>query len=471
MNPSPVLCWLRRDLRLSDHATLSRAQQCGPVLAVFVFDPALLTGLPANDKRVAFICAALDEIRTRLRALGSELVVSYGDPQQQLPHIAANCGARQLFFARDYEPMALARDAEIVQTLEAQGVVVEAVKDQVVFEQDELLNKAGQPYTVFTPYARAWRARLTPASYAAWPVKLESRDFAARDSLPAQWRGDEKPIGVQGFASANLAALNIRTGERGALALLQDFAMRIARYGELRDYPARKGVSYLSAHLRFGTVSIRELVRLALDDDSAGAMVWLNELIWREFYQQWLWHFPEAGQTSFKPAYRNLAWPGEDRHFDAWCAGQTGYPLIDAAMRQLKLSGYMHNRLRMVAASFLVKDLLIDWQRGERYFASQLLDYDMAANCGGWQWAASTGCDAQPWFRIFNPVTQSQKFDADGHFIRRYVPELAMLDAQAIHAPWLAKTLPDGFVLGRDYPTPIVEHASQREKALALFGR
>ncbi|MCL6263620.1 deoxyribodipyrimidine photo-lyase [Craterilacuibacter sp. RT1T] len=471
MNPSPVLCWLRRDLRLSDHAALSRAQQCGPVLAVFVFDPALLAGLPRNDKRVTFICAALDEIRAGLRALGSELVVCYGDPLQQLPRIAQDCAARQLFFARDYEPMALARDAAVTQALQALGVEVEAVKDQVVFEQDELLTKAGQPYSVFTPYARAWRARLTPASYAPWQVKLDSRHFAARSGLPAQWLGDEKPIGVTGFTRADLAALNIQSGERGARVLLKDFATRIARYSELRDYPARKGVSYLSAHLRFGTVSIRELVRLALGDGSAGAMVWLNELIWREFYQQWLWHFPTAAHTSFKPAYRTLRWPGEDSHFAAWCAGQTGYPLVDAAMRQLNETGYMHNRLRMVAASFLVKDLLIDWQRGERYFASQLLDYDMAANCGGWQWAASTGCDAQPWFRIFNPVTQSQKFDADGQFIRRYVPELAMLDAQAIHAPWLAKTLPASFQLGRDYPAPIVEHASQREKALALFGR
>ncbi|MGL6072299.1 cryptochrome/photolyase family protein [Craterilacuibacter sp.] len=467
----PILCWLRRDLRLSDHAALARAQQAGPVLALFIFDPALLDTLPPDDKRIAFICAALAEIRQQLRQLGSELVLCHGDPLAVIPSLAAQTGARQLFFARDYEPMARQRDAAITAQLEAQGIHVEAVKDQVIFEQDEVLSAAGKPYTVFTPYARAWRARLAPQDHAPWQVVLDSRHFVARASLPPALQGSDAPITVTGFEAVDLAAQNIRTGMHGAQALLDDFAGRIADYAALRDFPARKGVSYLSAHLRFGTVSIRALVQLALNEASAGAQVWLNELVWREFYQQLLWHYPEVEQASFKPAYRELAWPGEDAHFTAWCEGRTGYPLIDAAMLQLNSSGYMHNRLRMVAASFLVKDLLIDWRRGEHYFAAKLLDYDLAANNGGWQWAASTGCDAQPWFRIFNPVTQSQKFDPDGRFIRRYLPALAALDNKAIHAPWLAKTLPDGFSLGHDYPAPIVDHAAQRGKALALFGR
>jgi len=255
------------------------------------------------------------------------------------------------------------------------------------------------------------------------------------------------------------------------LALLQRFARKLPHYKTLRDYPGEAGVSGLSVHLRFGTISIREAVTLALSQQNEGAECWLNELIWREFYQQLLWHFPNVAGESFKPEYRQLQFPGETAWFEAWCEGRTGYPIVDAAMRQLNQTGYMHNRLRMIVASFLVKDLLIDWRRGEAYFAAKLMDFDLAANNGGWQWAASTGCDAQPYFRIFNPVTQSEKFDPEGRFIRRYLPELAALDNKAIHAPWQAKQLPAGFRLGTDYPVPIVDHAVQRERALQLFGK
>jgi deoxyribodipyrimidine photo-lyase len=275
-----------------------------------------------------------------------------------------------------------------------------------------------------------------------------------------------------GFEATNLRALHIEPGARGAHAALQDFLPRIDRYDETRDLPAVRGVSYLSVHNRFGTLSIRKLARLARERRSHGAATWLNELIWRDFYFQILYHFPHAAESAFKPRYDKLSFKNKHLHFTAWCEAKTGYPLVDAAMRQINQTGYMHNRLRMIVASFLVKDLLIDWRWGEKYFADNLNDFDLAANNGGWQWAASTGCDAQPYFRIFNPVTQSQRFDAQGKFIRRYLPELANVPDKYLHAPWTLPPLEQqaaGCVIGRDYPGPIVDHDTARREALALY--
>jgi len=267
--------------------------------------------------------------------------------------------------------------------------------------------------------------------------------------------------------------LKLPTGMSGGARLLDDFLARIDRYQDARDFPAQKGPSYLSVHLRFGTVSIRQLAAAAWQQGGHGAQTWLSELIWRDFYHQILWHRPDvAAGHAFKRQYDALPWLNPPGHFEAWCEARTGYPLVDAAMRQLNQTGYMHNRLRMVAASFLTKDLLVDWRRGERYFADKLIDFDLAANSGGWQWAASVGCDAQPWFRIFNPVTQSERFDAQGQFIRRYLPELAKVSDKYIHAPWTmpaAEQQRTGCVVGRDTPAPIVDHAAQRALALALF--
>jgi deoxyribodipyrimidine photo-lyase len=277
-----------------------------------------------------------------------------------------------------------------------------------------------------------------------------------------------------GFVRTNLASLGVESGMSGARRALGRFAPRIGDYAQERDYPALDGVSYLGVHNRFGTVSIRALARMARASDGAGAATWLSELAWRDFFFQVLWHHPRAAVSSFRAEYANLAWPGADAHFDAWREGRTGYPFVDAGMRQLLETGYMHNRLRMVTASFLAKDLLVDWRRGERHFAGHLNDFDLAANNGGWQWAASTGCDAQPYFRIFNPVAQSEKFDPGGRFIRRYVPELARVPDAFVHAPWKLPPLEQqaaGCVIGRDYPGPIVDHAAQRVKALALYGR
>ena len=466
MHDSPALMWFRRDLRATDNTALYQAlQSCPQVHCVFVLDSNILQQLPTDDRRLAFIHAALGELDGTLRAHGGSLRVLQGDPVTLIPQLAQELGCQQVFCNRDYEPYARQRDAKVAASLAANGRSLNSYKDQVIFECDEVQTGQGKPYTVFTPYMKAWRKRFSAllAQPVPSPLRGAIADVPAAQQLPS--------LREIGFEDASLDGLKVATGRSGALELLQGFSRRLKHYRNCRDYPAVKGVSYLSAHLRFGTLSVREAVSVALADGSDGAECWLNELIWREFYQQLLWHFPQVAETSFKEVYRDLQFPGEDAWFEAWCEGCTGYPIVDAAMRQLNHSGYMHNRLRMIVASFLVKDLLIDWRRGEAYFAAKLLDFDLAANNGGWQWAASTGCDAQPYFRIFNPVTQSEKFDPDGKFIRRYVPELALLDTKAIHAPWLAKSLPAGFRLGQDYPAPIVDHAQQRDLALALFGR
>ena len=340
-------------------------------------------------------------------------------------------------------------------------IAFHSFKDQAIFDRDDVLTLAGKPYAVFTPYKNAWLKRLTAADCAACHCQgaLARLEHAGVPSL------DEF-----GFASTDLIELGIQPGMSGARALWDEFrAERIARYGAMRDFPAVKGVSYLSVHLRFGTISIRELVRAAREKD---ADAWLGELVWRDFYFMILDHFPHVVGHAFKPEYDAIAWEDWPDGLAAWREGRTGYPLVDAAMRQLQHCGWMHNRLRMVVASFLTKDLGIDWRLGERHFAEQLNDFDLAANNGGWQWAASTGCDAQPYFRIFNPVTQSEKFDPEGKFIRRYVPELARLANRQVHSPWLMSRSAQeaaGVIIGRDYPLPIVDHARARADTLARY--
>jgi deoxyribodipyrimidine photo-lyase len=472
------------------------------VYCAFVFDRDILEALPQRaDRRVAFIHGALKEIDQWLAARGSRLIVMHDRAPQAIAALAQHLQVSTVYAARDYEPDAVRRDTAVAGLLAAQGRSLSLHKDQVVFDTDEVLTGASKPFSVFTPYRNAWMKRLQALGDDASPhTPLAPRSISAADSAtlaapPADLPPAQTPgavgrgavIGVPelselGFEPANLDALGIVPGEAGARTLLNDFRERIGRYHTARDFPGIKGPSYLSVHLRFGTVSIRELVRTALEalrtqpEGADGARTWLSELVWREFYFQVLHHHPHSTQRSFRPEYDAIQWAsGDDAQalFAAWCEGRTGYPLVDAAIAQIRASGYMHNRLRMVVASFLCKDLGLDWRWGERWFAEQLIDYDQSANVGGWQWAASSGCDAQPWFRIFNPVTQSEKFDPQGAFIRRYVPALARMPAQWVHAPWLAphvQQVQAGCIVGQDYPLPVVDHAQARLTTLARYG-
>jgi len=463
---SAALVWFRRDLRCQDNAALHHALLAHErVHCVFVFDSTILDPLPRRDRRVEFILRAVEELDAGLRALGGGLLVRHGDPLTEIPKLAASLGVVAVYANRDYEPAAMARDASVARRLTSADF--HEFKDQVVFERDEILTQGGTPFSIFTPYKNAWLRRLGASDLATREVE----PHAARLAPPGV---DERlpTLAGLGFETTDLADLRMPTGMSGAQALFRDFAERIDDYAAKRDFPAQKGCSYLSAHLRFGTVSIRQLAAYAQGHGGRGAETWLAELIWRDFYHAVLWHHPRVVTQCFKPEFDALRWDHAPDLLAAWQAGLTGYPLVDAAMRQLTQAGWMHNRLRMVTASFLTKDLGIDWRLGEAWFAGKLLDFDLAANNGGWQWAASTGCDTQPWFRIFNPVAQSEKFDPDGRFIRRYVPELERVPAKFIHAPWrmgdseLARC---GLRLGHDYPMPVVDHAEARERTLARF--
>ena len=458
--PGDALCWIRRDLRLHDHAALSAATAHHQrVAVVFVFDALILNALEdRDDKRVTFIYESLAEIDAALRARGSRLIVLHGDPVELIPRLAQELRVDAVYANHDDEPYAIARDQSVARTLQSQSQKLNTFKDHVIFERQEVTTQSGGDFRVYTPYMRAWRARLRPADVAERSVDDKSFWLNLPESAPAL-----APLSVYGFQSSELW---LKPGASGGKERLDAFTQDLPHYGQRRDFPAISGTSGLSVHLRFGTISIREAVRHAQRHDSAGSTKWLNELIWRDFYQMIMSRFPRAMTTSFKPEYRDLVWPGPTEHLEAWKEGQTGYPIVDAAMRELRQTGWMHNRLRMIVASFLTKDLLVSWQDGEAHFARYLLDFDLASNNGGWQWAASTGVDAQPYFRIFNPVSQSLKFDPEGTYIRRWVPEIAYLDAKDIHAPWQL-----GLMNPANYPAPIVDHATQRALALELLAK
>ena len=487
-----ALVWLRRDLRVDDHAALYHAlTSARRVWCAFVFDTAILDALPRVDRRVEFIRDSLVGVDAELRALaashgvdGGGLIVVHGLAAEVLPALAGALRVQAVFANHDDDPYAVERDARVRGRLSELGIALHTSKDHVIFERDEVLTQGGSPFSVFTPYKNAWLAKLDPYFVRAYPVAKHASALAPRPPTPpalavgSAWAGVPTLADI-GFEPSNLHQLKLPSGPAGAAELLDDFlAERIDRYHETRDFPAVKGPSYLSTHLRFGTVSVRRLAREAwrrTQAGSRGAEVWLGELVWRDFYHQILHHHPQVVGRAFRPEYERIRWEHgrhADDHFAAWCEGRTGYPLVDAAMHQINQTGYMHNRLRMVVASFLTKDLGIDWRRGEAWFADRLNDFDLAANNGGWQWAASTGCDAQPYFRIFNPVAQSRKFDPEGRFIRRYLPQLSKLPDKLIHAPWLARPADldaAGVELGRDYPAPIVDHAQARERTLQRY--
>ncbi|MBI5278481.1 MAG: deoxyribodipyrimidine photo-lyase [Burkholderiales bacterium] len=478
------LMWFRRDLRAADNAAFSNAlRACRQVHCVFAFDTAILDALPRADRRVEFIRDSLVQLDATLRELagraGAGLITCRGLAADEVPRLAVQLGVQAVFTNNDYEPAAMARDASVLGALARHGIAFHGYKDQVVFERREVLTQGGAPYSVFTPYKRAWLARLQaddlqPHGVDDAVATLADRPEGLRKAVPS--------LAELGFEPTNLHELRLPVGEAGARELVQDFLPRIDSYHETRDFPALKGPSYLSVHLRFGTVSIRQLAREAHArsfNGSHGAATWLAELVWRDFYFQVLANFKVADEQGrshcFRREFEKVPWEKgrkANELFRAWCEGRTGYPLVDAAMAQINQTGYMHNRLRMVVASFLTKDLGVDWKRGERYFAEKLNDYDLAANNGGWQWSAGTGCDAQPWFRIFNPVAQSRKFDPEGKFIRRYLPHLAELPDEALHAPWLARPVDlagAGVELGGNYPLPLVDHDEARLATKARY--
>ena len=479
------LMWFRRDLRSKDNAALAHALRCCRELhCAFVFDGDILQSLPRQDRRVQFIHESLQVLDAALRRMaGSEragLIAVHARASTEIPALAKRLGVQAVFANHDYEPQALARDAAVRGALAQDGILLLTFKDQVIFEKTELLTQSGLAYSVFTPYKNAWLRKLHTQPVQPWTVPAHTSTLAPRpDGVPHAL----PTLNDLGFAPSQTKGMPLQGGQDSAQALLAGFAHRIDRYHETRDYPAIRGPSYLSVHLRFGTLSVRAAVGLAhalAATGNQGAQTWLSELIWRDFYFQILANFPHVvdahgSSHSFRREYDAIRWEsGKTAYalFDAWCQGLTGYPLVDAAMAQINQTGYMHNRLRMVVASFLCKTLGLDWRWGERYFALQLNDFDLAANNGGWQWASSSGCDAQPYFRIFNPVSQSQRFDPEGKFIRKYLPQLSKLSLTAIHEPWsasLADLAAAGVVLGQNYPHRVVIHEEQRQRTLERY--
>ncbi len=462
-----VIHWFRRDLRVTDNVALHEASVRGDrLIPLFVLEDAFRTGPDVGAARLAFLFQSLEVLRRNLEHLGHRLIIRHGKSEEVLPEFARETGATAVFANKRYEPYGQARDRRVAAALYEKGVGFELYKDAVAWEEREILNLSGAPYTVFTPYSKAWKSRPAPAP---WP-----RLKAATATIPSPAIPSDPLILDPAELGFPLKQSLPPAGERAAKDLLDRFlAGPVLRYDTDRNFPAVDGTSSLSPHFRAGTIGLRAvLARLAATRERAdergrrGCDIWLNELIWREFYQQVLHNFPHVLKGCFRPEYDALEWSDNEEHFQAWCAGRTGYPIVDAAMRCLTATGTMHNRLRMIVSMFLTKDLLISWRRGERWFMQQLVDGDLGANNGGWQWSAGTGTDAAPYFRIFNSVTQGEKFDPEGAFVRRWVPELASLPNETLHQPWEEPFFsPARF----KYPARIVLHEEQRPKCLAMF--
>ena len=420
--------WFRRDLRLYDNHALFQALKSGyPVLPVFIFDKEILDKLNSKtDARVSFIYAEIQKMKTELERNGSSLKIFHTKPSDAFRELTEKYEIQAVFANKDYEPYARQRDGEVGELLKAKGIALNLYKDQVIFEEDEVLKDDGTPYTVFTPYSKKWKQVLNETEIQSFPSEKMQENFLKTKPFPFP---DLRDLG---FEESSIEIPPLEISEK-----------IIRNYAETRDLPAIKGTTRLGVHLRFGTVSIRELTRKAAD----WSETFLNELIWRNFFSTILWHFPQVVDKAFKPKYDFIQWRNNEKEFERWCSGQTGYPMVDAGMRELNETGFMHNRVRMVTASFLTKHLLIDWRWGEAYFAEKLLDYELASNNGNWQWAAGTGCDAAPYFRIFNPESQQKKFDSKGEYIRKWIPEYGTVK----------------------YAQPMVEHKFARERALKVY--
>lgn len=422
------ICWLRRDLRLNDNAALYHALKSEyPVLVLFIFDQNILAKLINKaDARVTFIHQQLASINAQLQQMGSSLKVKYGKPEEIWPSLLNEYDVKAVYANHDYEPYARKRDDGLTEFLSSEGINLHTFKDQVIFEKDEVTKADGKPYTVFTPYYKVWLQKLEAFYIKPYPTAKYYKNLLQTKALPF------------------LSLADIGFEESTQHFPTKAFEKQLKNYNKDRDYPAIDATTRLGLHLRFGTLSIRAVVAEA---QQQGADKWLSELVWREFYAMILWHFPHSAKNSFKPAYDHIEWRNDEREFGLWCQGKTGYPIVDAGMRQLNETGFMHNRVRMVVASFLCKHLLIDWRWGEAYFAEKLLDYDLASNVGGWQWACGSGNDAAPYFRVFNPELQLKKFDPKMQYVYKWAPEyrLAIL------------------------PMPIVDHAFARDRVLKAY--
>lgn len=444
------------------------------VVPVFVLDPAILTHPTTGQARTRFLLESLADIDVSLRKIGGRLIVRHGKPDEELARLVRETSAEGLYFGRDYEPYSRERDAKVEKAMEGLGVAVHTFSDHLLHEPGEVLSGSGTNYTVFSPYKRVWLQKPVEAPQDA-PTHISVPDELFSETIPEM----PEAVGVAGSLSQTP---RVKGSEAEARKWLEGFlANCIAGYDVDRDFPAHEGTSRLSAYLRMGVISVRRVYCLMRDARSqmevgrrSGPDAWLGELAWRDFYYQIMWHFPHVVGNAFRPQYTDISWENNPEFFEAWCEGRTGYPFIDAAQRQMNGEAWMHNRARMATASFLCKDLLIDWRMGEKRFMQMLVDGDTAPNNGGWQWSAGTGTDAQPFFRIFNPITQGEKFDPDGAYVKRWVPELAKVPAKFIHSPWMmtkAEQGAFGCVVGKDYPAPIVDHKVQREKALRLYRR
>ena len=415
--------WFRRDLRIEDNTALTKALDSNiPVLPIFIFDSHILNELPKDDARFAFIHRSILKIKDSLKAHGSDILCLYGDPKSVWLELISKFKVAKVYTNKDYEPYAIARDKEIAELLGKKDIPFNSFKDQVIFEENEILKSNQEPYTVFTPYKNKWLTKFQEAN------PLEPKNPKLNNLHKANYT--TMSLEDIGFTESEIE--------------VKDFNLsRLHLYGDKRDFPYADITSYLSTHLRFGTIGIRQIIS-RIDKSNA---VFLSELIWREFFMQILFHYPKVVTENFRSKYDNIKWRNNKEEFLLWCQGKTGYPMVDAGMRQLNTTGFMHNRVRMITAGFLCKHLLIDWRWGESYFAEKLLDYELSSNNGNWQWAAGTGCDAAPYFRIFNPLSQQQKFDKDYKYVRKWIPEF------------------DTF----EYPDPIVEHKFARERALAAY--
>lgn len=424
--PSVTLFWFRRDFRLEDNKSLFHAhQETNPVQPIFIFDRAILDELPRKDARVEFIHQELSRLQEEISSAGGTLDIRIGKPLHVWHQLVEDYDVKSVWANKDYEPYALDRDKEVFEFLQEKGIDFKAKKDHVIFEKREIVKDNGDPYVVYTPYSKLWKKTLTEEHLRSYDSNQNTHWFQSeKRTIPTLEEVGFQPTQIE-FPSRTLNEKVVST------------------YDETRDLPAVKGTSRMSLHLRFGTVSIRQMVKRAKSLNEK----YLNELIWRDFYQAILWHFPQVVDANFNRKYDGISWRNNEEEFEKWKEGKTGYPIVDAGMRELNSTGFMHNRVRMVVASFLTKHLLIDWRWGEAYFAEKLLDYELASNNGGWQWAAGTGVDAQPYFRIFNPYSQTDKFDKDQTYIKQWIPEIDTAN----------------------YPDPIVDHKFARERCLEVY--